>query len=148
VSENVSAAGVEARVRELAVMDWANIPSSQFRTKYGLTFQTVAAYRKREEYQETIHLLREEWKEEMLKLPSTMELRKKISLAMTLGVNTLIEILSQKNQAKDKISAARLVAQIDGRFLRETEGAEVGGTGESLAQELVNVMKKQGQTIQ
>ena len=144
---NLSPAAKEKRIRELAVMDWRNLPTAQivdhFSQEEEISYQTLTIYRATEEYKETLDRLREEWNKEMLRLPSTSELKKKISQGMTLSLNVLIEILGGKAQHKDKISAARLMAQLDGRFLKMGEDGEMAKGVDSVAQELMTAIQKQ-----
>ena len=145
-TKNLSDASREVKCRELACMDWANLPSARIQERLGpISWLTISNYRDTEEYKETITELRAEWLDQMRKLPQTAELRKKISQAMALGVDTIIDILSGKAAVKDKISAARLAAQLDGRFLRD--GDDVDGKSkvndDSVAQRLLEAMKRQ-----
>jgi hypothetical protein len=142
MSENRSATGREANIRKLAVLDWANLPFAAICEELDVTTQTtLSAYRNDPLYAEAVAELRSEWEREMTKLPSTLTLRKKISQGMTLGVNALIEILSGRSSNKDKIAAARLVSQLDGRFLRmgadEGENDPLNPRVESIAEELL-----------
>ena len=129
----------EARVRRLAVMDWAGLPSRAIREEFGAeSYVTICSYRRDPAYIEVVEQLRKEWMEEMIRLPSTSDLRKKISQGMNLSVNVLIEILAGKAAYKDKISAARLMSQLDGRFLRSGEEEGIPAEGrESVAEELL-----------
>jgi hypothetical protein len=142
---NLSDSAREARCRELACLDWANTPSSVIKERFeGISYQTLSNWRDSDVYKEQSDELRKAWSEEMLRLPSTGELRKKISQGMSIAVNVLIECLTSSAAYKDKISAARLVSQIDGRFLRSGEDEE-GRSREtdSLAAELLDHIKQQ-----
>lgn len=146
---NLSPAAREKRIRELAVMDWANLPTSvikeRFATDEDVSYQTLTIYRDTDLYKEVWQNLRSEWDREMLRLPGTLDLKKKISHGMALSLNVLIEILSGKTQYKDKIAAARLMAQLDGRFLKigaddsDSSSREVN----SVASELLAALTKQ-----
>lgn len=147
---NLSPAAREKRIRELAVMDWKNLPTAQIRQYFeenyqleDLTYQTLSHYRETEEYKETWKNLREEWDREMLRLPQTSELKKKISQGMTLSLNVLIEILGGKAAHKDKISAARLMAMLDGRFLKVGDDPENPKEIGSVANELLKALQTQ-----
>jgi hypothetical protein len=144
--QNLSPAARELRIKKLAVLDWANTPTSVIKGEFeefaNVGYQCLTTYRSTELYKETWDELRKAWDEEMLRLPQTSELKKKISHGMALSLNVLINILGGKSAAKDKISAARLMAQLDGRFLREGEDKD-GTNGDSVAQELLKVMKQQ-----
>lgn len=140
--ENRSDTAREAKVRKLAALDWANMPFSVICAELDVTTQTtLSAYRNDPLYQEALEELRAEWAREMTKLPDTRTLRKKIAQGMALSVNVLIEILTSKAPAKDKIAAARLVSQLDGRFLRigadEGENDPLNPRTESIAEELL-----------
>lgn len=145
---NFSATSREARIRELAVMDWANMPSSYIREKFGnVSYQTITIYRNSDEYKQVVDEIRREWQETMLRLPHTTELKKRISHGMALSIDVLIEILVAKAPYKDKISAARLMSQLDGRFLHPIDGDTDESTRnketESLAASLLKHIEKQ-----
>jgi hypothetical protein len=144
---NLSPAAKEKRIRELAVMDWANLPTKviveRFSEEEEISYQTLTIYRATPEYREVLEGLRVEWDKEMLRLPSTSQLKKTISQGMTLSVNVLVEILAGRAAYKDKISAARLMAQLDGRFLKIGEDGEIPKGVDSVAQELMTALQKQ-----
>lgn len=143
---NLSEASREVRCRELAVLDWAKTPSKTIREMMGnVAWQTLAHYRDTEEYKETIRELREEWMEAVSRIPNGTELRSKIALGMTLSLDRLIEILVPQTKAalKDRISAARLVAQLDGRFLKGDEDGDTPKNVDSVATELLAALRKQ-----
>jgi hypothetical protein len=142
---NPSEASREVRIRECAVLDWSNLPTKQVEERLDLSYQTISNYRDTDIYRATIEELRSEWMKEMMRLPGTADLKKKISQGMALSLNALIEILSTaRTAAKDKIGAARLMAQLDGRFLKvdDEEGA-VNRNADSIAQELLTAIKRQ-----
>lgn len=143
---NLSPAAKEKRIRELAVMDWANLPTAaiveRFSQEEEISYQTLTIYRATDLYKEVWQNLREEWDKEMSRLPATNDLKKKISQGMTLSLNVLIEILGGKAQHKDKISAARLMAQLDGRFLKIGEDGEIPKGVDSVAKELMTALQK------
>lgn len=144
---NLSPAAKEKRIRELAVMDWANLPTAviveRFSQEEDISYQTLTIYRATDLYKEVWQNLREEWDKEMSRLPATNDLKKKISQGMTLSLNVLIEILGGRAQHKDKISAARLMAQLDGRFLKIGEDGEIPKGVDSVARELMSALQKQ-----
>jgi hypothetical protein len=144
---NLSPASKEKRIRELAVMDWANLPTSEIKERFStdedISYQTLTIYRATDLYKEVMVGLREEWDKEMLRLPGTSDLKKKISHGMSLSLNVLIEILAGRAQYKDKISAARLMAQLDGRFLKMGEDGESPKEVESVAKELIHALRIQ-----
>lgn len=132
-------------MRELAVMDWANTPSATIREHFGsVSYQTISRYRESDIYKETWAMCRTEWMEEIGRLPQTADLKKKISQGMALSLNVLIEILGGKAQHKDKISAARLMSQLDGRFLHSADDdPDPSRAGQSLAAELLGAIERQ-----
>jgi hypothetical protein len=144
---NLSPAAKEKRIRELAVMDWANLPTAviveRFSTEEEISYQTLTIYRATDTYRDVLQNLRDEWTREIQRLPGTSDLKKKISQGMSLSLNVLIEILGGKAQYKDKISAARLMAQLDGRFLKMGEDGETPKEVESVAKELVAALHRQ-----
>ena len=146
-NHNLSEATREVKCRELAVMDWAKTPSAKIHELMGRpSWQTLANYRETPEYKETLGELRAEWLETIKRLPDASELRKKITLGMALSLDRLIEILVPDGKAayKDRISAARLMAQLDGRFLRgEDDEAVTGRNVDSVAQELLTAIRRQ-----
>lgn len=144
---NLSEASREVRSRELAVLDWAKTPSSQVRETMGnVSYQTITNLRNQPEYTETLEMLRAEWMETVRRTPGGVELRQKISYGMVLSLDRLIEIIVPDTRAaiKDRISAARLMAQLDGRFLHDTEGGETTSKNvDSVANELLAAINKQ-----
>ena len=142
---NPSEAAVEARLRKLAALDWGNVPNSLIFEEFGVSYPTISKWRQADVYKEQIEELRANWHEQVSRLPSGATLRKKIEHGMTLSLDVLIQILAGKAAHKDKISAARLMAQLDGRFLHGTdEDADKPGAGvESLASELLAAVKRQ-----
>ena len=147
---NLSDASREKKCRELAVLDWSKTPSARIKEVMGdPAWQTIASYRDSEEYKDTLAILRAEFRESISKLPNTRELREKISLGMTLSLERLIEILSGGHSAKDAIGAARLMAQLDGRFLTgDGEGdGKTSRSVDSVAEELLGALKRQEQRV-
>lgn len=142
---NHSEASREARIRELAVLDWARMPSTQVRERMGdVDWQTLCAYRNTPLYEEVRSDLRAEWEAEMLRLPGYRDLKKKVEQAVALGIDAVIEILAGKAAHKDKISAARLAAQMDGRFLKASED-DPGDSkdSDSLGKKLLDALERQ-----
>ena len=146
---NLSDLSREERCRRLAVLDWANTPSARIYEEFSpVSWQTLSNYRETDEYKETAQTLREAWLHEVSTLPGTAMLKKRISQGMVLSINALIDILSGKSANKDKIGAARLMAQLDGRFLKagDEEGA-VNRDVDSIAGELLTAIKRQGERV-
>lgn len=143
---NHSEASREARIRELAVLDWARMPSTQVRERMGdVDWQTLCAYRNTPLYEEVRSDLRAEWEAEMLRLPGYRDLKKKVEQAVALGIDAVIEILADSGAAnKDKIAAARLAAQMDGRFLKASEN-DPGDSkdSDSLGKKLLDALERQ-----
>lgn len=148
--ENMSQGSTERKAAELAAMDWANIPSAEVSEHFGgVTFATLAHWRAMPIYIDTLGELQRAWQEEITKLPSTADLKKKINHAMALAVDVLIHTLAGRACVKDKISAARLAAQLDGRFLGADEGpGRLNPQTETLADALLTEIKKTRETIQ
>ncbi len=144
-SGNNSEASREARIMELAVWDWRGKPVVWIREQMdNCHYETLCNYRKTELYLKTIEELKEAWRDTMRRLPETSELKKKVAQGMVLALDRIIGILADDSaQPKDVIAAARLAAQLDGRFLRGNDDGEgVGRNVDSLAQELVTALKR------
>ena len=148
----VTESGLERQVRELAALDWANMPTEEVRRRFrNVTVATLSVWRRRPEYKETINRLRRCWMDEIARLPKTAELRDRINQAMCLSIDKLVHILVKKGtEDKDIISTARLVAQMDGRFLGATEDqpGKLNPQIETLADALLTELKKTNETIQ
>jgi hypothetical protein len=142
---NNSVASRENRIMELAVWDWRRKPVNWIRKELGdVHYQTICDYRASDLYKSTLAELKEAWKESLLRLPETRELKGKISQGMTLGLDRLIDILANEmSSPKDVIAAARLMAQMDGRFLRAGDDPENPGKDiDSVAHELVTAIER------
>lgn len=150
MERNGSAASKEAIIRTIAAMDWGNIPTVRIADKLSTSPSMINHYRATDTYKECIATLRAEWDAAMKRLPHTEQLKKSIRHGMVLGVNKLIEILAGDFPAKDQISAARLVAQMDGQFLKpsDSDSEHPNRGAESVAQELIEAMRRQRGTIQ
>jgi len=129
---------------KLAAMDFALAPLDMIRSELKLGQQAINYHRHQPLYLETVEELKQAFKEKMLQTPGTPELRKKINWAMGIAVHKILGILSSpRTSNRDLIAAARLTAQIDGRFL----GAEIGEhpqgeDNESVATELIQALKR------
>jgi hypothetical protein len=147
-----------AKTLKLVALDFALAPMSVIQKELGGNGENGVAcknniYQRRQTdlYKETLHEMTESWKAQMIKAPGTSELRKSINYGMGIAVKKLIEILAGDNPNKDIIGAARLMAQMDGRFLRsdgEGEGHASSVDTESVAQELLTAIKRQKESIQ
>lgn len=106
-----------------------------------LSSSHLSRLRKEPLYKETVAELQKAWRQKMLDLPGTTDLRRKISHNLTLAIQRMTEVLEAPPN-KDTIAACRLTAQMDGRFM----GAETSPTEDSqqdtkaVAQELLTVM--------
>jgi len=142
---NNSEASRESRIMELAVWDWRGKPVHWIRKELdNCHYQTLCDYRKTPLYLETLGELKDAWRDSILRLPETRELKQKVTQGMALGLDRLIGILADDAAApKDVIAAARLMAQMDGRFLKAGEDGDGGGKDvDSVAQELVTALKR------
>lgn len=142
---------VETAEYKLAAMDFSLAPNQIIRQELGLSQSAIIRYRQSKQYQEFLQELRTEWKETMLRTPGTQDIRKTISWAMSVAVKKVLHILSNpKSSNKDLIAAARLTAQIDGRFLSSDAPASDKATEEtnSLAEELLKHINKGKETVQ
>jgi hypothetical protein len=144
---NMTDAAVEARVLQLAALDWSGTPHQRIRAAMDVDRNTLYKYRASKEYAEAIQHLRDDWKETLDRMPKTTELRREISYGMGLGVRRVIGILADdKSSNKDVLGAARLVAQMDGRFLGSSDTGESVPRGteqsESVASELLEALKR------
>jgi hypothetical protein len=147
---------VEKRIRYLAALDWKGLPAQMIRAMVGkcdnpdgdpVSSVTISSYRGSDIYKIALEEQRQEWREQMLRLPKSAELRKKIEHAMSLSIEAVIEILVVGKDA-DKLSAARLASQWDGRFLH-ADGDDKPSEGvDTVAQELLNALKRHTETVQ
>lgn len=127
-------------------MDFVGIPTSQIAKHFDVTCTCINQWRQKELYKDTIAFLKADRMERTAKLISTSDLRKLINTAMEIGVNRVIEILSNKKSPyKDVIAAARLAAALDGRFLKGSLDEDKPGSytaNEPLAEELIRAIKE------
>ena len=139
-------ARTESRVMKVAAMDVALAPVEIICQELQINRQTIYSYRNTPLYHETVEELRAAWKEAMLKTPGTPELRKEINYGLSIAVKKLIHILSlKKTPNRDLIGAARLMAQMDGRFIghdAEEARARGGVDTESVASELIQMIQR------
>ena|SRR5271165_1179873 len=142
---NNSEASRDSRIKDLALWDWQRKPVVWIRKALGdCHYVTLCNYRATELYKQTLEDLKQQWDDAMRSLPETSALRKKVTQAMSLGLDAVIDILAGASSDKDKIAAARLAAQMDGRFLHagEDEAARLNRDVESMAQELLEGIKR------
>jgi hypothetical protein len=142
---NNSEASRESRIMELAVWDWRGKPVNWIRQQLdNCHYQTLCDYRKTPLYLSTLEELKQAWRDSILRLPETRELKHKVTQGMALGLDRLIGILADDRSApKDAIAAARLMAQMDGRFLRPGEDDDsMRKDVDSVAQELLTAVER------
>ena len=145
---NSSPAARESIVRQIAMMDWQQIPSATIREAFGnIAWSTLHDYRETDVYKEELENLKTQWREDMNKLPTTKHLRDKVSLAMTLGLQRLIDVLVA-GTPKDQIAAARLVAQMDGRFISGNDKEDgQNPMAQTVASELLTAIERHNKTV-
>jgi hypothetical protein len=142
--DNASFAANDQQLITCAGMDFAGIPTGEVARHFGVQITTIRNWRQKELYKETIEHLREDLTAKMLAMVSTPELKKKVGLALNIGVHRIIEILSNpKTRNMDLINAAKLAAQLDGRLLKfgDEEPANVPHGGNALSSELIAAMQ-------
>lgn len=144
---------LDKKLMNLAWLDFQNMPASEIQKELNCTHSHLTELRKNPLYHEFGEEIKEAWRSKILAMPGTNELCKKISYAVGISVHKLIDILaSKKSSNKDIISAARLIAQMDGRFLGRdnVEGEELrhAADTDSLASELVSAIERQKKSIQ
>jgi hypothetical protein len=145
-------ARTRGKCMKLALLDWDNAPAAEIQKALGCTHSHLTVLRANPFYQECVKEIEEEWRAKMLKMPGTSALRRKISYALGLATNNLVRILSSpKTSHKDTISAARLIAQMDGRFLGaniDDDGGKSTADKETVAKELVELINRHKATVQ
>jgi hypothetical protein len=141
-----------AKTLKLAAMDFALAPIEQIKAELKVNSNAINQRRQTQLYKETVEELKESWKQKMLATPGTLELRKQINYGLSIAVKKLVHILSgTRTPNRDIIGAARLMAQMDGRFLghdAEEARAQGGVDTESVAQELITAIRRQKESIQ
>lgn len=148
-----------AKTLKLVALDFSLAPMSVIQKELGgrskegeACKNNIYARRQTDLYRDTLRDMEQSWKEQMLKTPGTSELRKSINYGLAIAVKKLINILANpKTPNRDLIGSARLMAQMDGRFLghdAEEARAQGGLDTESVAQELLTAIKRSTETIQ
>jgi hypothetical protein len=139
-----------SKTLRLAVLDFALAPLETIRQELKLTTRQVYFHRNNDLYRESVKELQEAFKEKMLATPGTNELRKHINYGLSIAVKKLIGILAHSKTAnRDIVSAARLMAQMDGRFIgSETGEGKSPEDTESVASELIQMIKRTRETVQ
>jgi hypothetical protein len=140
----------ELKTLKLAAMDFALIPMQQIKKELDVNSTAINQRRQTQLYKDTLEEMKQSWKEKLLATPGMNDLRKKIHYGMAIAVHKVIEILADEQVPyKDIIAAARLMAQIDGRFLGSESPKEAGEKDtDSVAVELVQAIKRAQGTIQ
>lgn len=139
-NENWNRSLHEKQVIECAGMDFAGIPIGEMLHHFNVVRATILSWRATELYQETMAQWQADFAKDLYTAAGTTEMRKKIAKGMHVSVHRLIEIVSgQKSRVGDVINAARLLAQLDGRFLKAsaTDGEVYEGANDPLAAELI-----------
>lgn len=134
----------------LAYLDYCLTPLQSIMDDLQCSRSFITDARKTVQYKEHFDELVKSWKEMMFALPNTGDLRRKISSNMSLAVTRIGEILATPSaSAKDLIAAARLTAQMDGRFIA-SDPTDPGHSAdrESLASELLNALKRGDTKVQ
>jgi hypothetical protein len=137
-------------ILRLAAMDFALAPLETVRQELRLTTKQIYLHRQKDLYRLSVKELQEAFKEKMLATPGTNELRKTINYGLSIAVKKLVDILAAKKTSnRDIVSAARLMAQMDGRFIGSETGDGVASPDiESVASELVTMIKRTRDTVQ
>jgi|HubBroStandDraft_5_1064220.scaffolds.fasta_scaffold438775_1 hypothetical protein len=142
----------DAKTLQLAAMDFALAPAETIRKELGISQSAISQRRQSELYKTTVEELKQAFKEKMLQTPGSTEIRKTISWALSIAVKKILGILSSpKTSNRDVIGAARLVAQMDGRFLGtadEDGHGKVNDNTESLAAELMKMVNRPKDKVQ
>jgi|SRR5208282_5348641 len=140
-----------AKTMKLAAMDWALCPLDIICQELKVKQRSLSIRRLTPVYLDTLEEIKKSWREKMLATPGTNDIRKQINYGLSIAVKKLVGILSSSKTAhRDIISAARLIAQMDGRFIGamdEEKGAANPDT-ESLATELIQMIKRTRETVQ
>jgi len=115
-------------------------------------YSHVSTMRKDPLYLETIEEIKRDFKQKIMESPGTNELVKILNVAMGIGTKKLVHLISSsKTCNKDLISAVRLVAQMDGRFLGsavEDEGKLSAHDAEEVAVEIRGMIQRHKESVQ
>lgn len=149
---NFSQASTHEKILRLLALDWSQAPYSIIMKEFPTEDrQRFYEWRQTEIYRTTMAAMVEEHQKRLLAMPGTSSLRQYIQYGMGLAIRRLIDILStERSTNKDVIAAARLTAQLDGRFLRTDNDGDVSPDErqESVASELVRALERAKQTVQ
>ena len=148
--ERHSPGQMQALILRIAAMDFCLTPLDVMRTELKCPTQYIYTQRNTDLYRQTLEELTAAFKQQMLKTPGTAELRKTINYGLSLAVKKLIRILAaQKSPNRDVIAAARLMAQMDGRFIgADAEEERKHLVDESVASELIQMVQRAKQSVQ
>lgn len=142
----------QSKLLKLAFMDWQGVPKELILKEIRVSNQTLLEWRNHPTYKEAVEELKAEFKQKLLQSPATNELVKTLGYAMGIATKKLVHILaSSKTSNKDVISAARLVAQMDGRFLGnavEDEANLSRQDAEEVATELKSMIARRRESVQ
>lgn len=142
----------QSKLLKLAFMDWQGVPKELILKEIRVSNQTLLEWRNHPTYKEAVEELKAEFKQKLLQSPATNELVKTLGYAMGIATKKLVHILaSSKTSNKDVISAARLVAQMDGRFLGnavEDEANLSRQDAEEVATELKGMIARRRESVQ
>lgn len=145
-------AQIQSKIMKLAFLDWQRVPATIIRQELKLSQPHLSSLRQNPLYKQTVEDLKAEFKEQLLKSPQTNELVKTLGYALGIATKRLVHILaSSKTSNKDLISAARLVAQMDGRFLGnavEDEANLSRHDAEEVAVEIRGMIDRAKQSVQ
>src|ERR1700741_3345087 len=141
-----------SKIMKLAGLDWFETPKEIVLRELKLTQNHLNLLRQDPLYLETVEQLKADFKKKLLQSPGTNEIVKTLSYAVGIATKKLVHILaSPRSCNKDVISAARLVAQMDGRFLGtavEDEANLSRQDAEEVATELKSMIERRRQSVQ
>jgi hypothetical protein len=142
----------QSKIMQVAFLDWQRVPHQIILKELRLSHPHLNTIRQDPLYHQTVEELKAEFKEKLLSAPGTNELVKTLGYAMGIATKKLVHILaSSRTSNKDLISAARLVAQMDGRFLGsavEDESNLSRHDAEEVATEIKGMIERHKQSVQ
>jgi hypothetical protein len=142
----------QSKILKLAALDWAGTPREIILKELRCSHPHLNVMRQHPLYLETVDQIKEDFKRKVISAPGTNEIVKTLQYAMGIATKKLVHILaSSRTSNKDVISAARLVAQMDGRFLGqavEDEGRLSRTDAEEVAVELKSMIERRRQSVQ
>ncbi len=138
----------ESKIYRLALLDWEHAPMSVIKRELNVKYAHFSEMRKQPLYEETVQKLKDEWLKKVMNTPHMNELVRNIQYGTGIAITKLVNILSSpRTAAKDVISAARLIAMMDGRFMGTEaidpeERKSLGRSGSEMATELRSLMAR------